>query len=98
MRAWLRDGSYKTSNIIALQSGNRGNGVQLLNKNAADVLLVGSKETYQYEVYDIKGRVVNKGTLNSGVNRIPVEQHRPGIYIFKAFNGNSAIAERFIKS
>jgi hypothetical protein len=98
MRAWLRDGSYKTSNIISLQTGRGAAGVQLLSSKASDVLLVGSKENYRYEIYDMGGRLIQKGLLNTGVNRVTVDQQQPGIYIFKAFNESSAITERFIKS
>lgn len=97
IRAWLRDGSYKTSNVIALQNGRDNAGVQLLNNNTADVLLVGSRDNYQFEIYDMTGRVTARGRLTAGLNRIPVSGSRQGVYLLKAFNESASQTERFLK-
>lgn len=96
MMAWLRDGSSKTSPVITLLSAQR-KPVEVLNNQAGSELLVGSTGTYRYEIYDLAGRIVNKGTLSSGLNKIPVEATRRGMYVFKGFNSTESITERFLK-
>jgi hypothetical protein len=97
LTAWLRDGSSKTSEIISLQSGIGRKKVELLNNQAGTELLVGSKGNYHYEIYDLSGRVVNKGTLSGGLNKIPIEANRRGMYYFRAFNTTESATERFVK-
>lgn len=94
--AWLRDGSSKTSSVITLRSEQR-KPVEVLNNQASSELLVGSTGTYRYEIYDLSGRIVNRGTLNNGLNKIPVEATHRGMYIFKGFNSTESVSERFLK-
>lgn len=94
--AWLRDGSSKTSPVITLRSEQR-KPVEVLNNQATNELLIGSTGTYRYEIYDLSGRIVNKGTLSSGLNKIPVESIRRGMYVFKGFNSSESVTERFLK-
>lgn len=97
LTAWLRDGSSKTSPIISLQSGGDRKPVEILNNQANNELLVGSSGIYRYEIYDMSGRIVNKGALANGVNKIPVEASRRGMYILKAYNTTESATERFVK-
>lgn len=94
--AWLRDGSSKMSPVITLRSAQR-KPVEVLNNQATNELLVGSTGAYRYEIYDLSGRIVSKGTLSSGLNKIPVEGTRRGMYVFKGFNSTESVTERFLK-
>jgi hypothetical protein len=97
LQAWLRDGSSKMSSIISLQSTQDRKPAEVLNNQANDELLVGSTGAYRYEIYDLAGRIVNKGMLTNGLNRIPVAANRRGMYIFKTLNTTQTAAERFVK-
>jgi hypothetical protein len=97
LQAWLRDGSSKMSSIISLQSTQDRKPAEVLNNQANDELLVGSTGAYRYEIYDLAGRIVNKGMLTNGLNMIPVAANRRGMYIFKTLNTTQTAAERFVK-
>lgn len=95
--AWLRDGSSKTSPVVSLQSGGTKKNIELVNNQAGNELLVGSTGIYRYEIYDPTGRVINKGVLSAGLNRIPVAATHRGMYYFKALNTTVSETERFLK-
>ena len=95
--AWLRNGTSKTSPIVLLQSGGTKKNIELVNNQAGSDLLVSSTGIYRYEIYDMAGRVVNKGALSAGLNKVPVEASRRGMYYFRAYNTTVSETERFLK-
>jgi hypothetical protein len=98
MKAFLRDGSYKTSNIITLQSAKSNEMVQVLKNVVSDQVLVTAQENMNYQVLDMSGKTLAKGSLvKNAVNQIQLGNGGTGIYILKAFTSNKIYTHRLLK-
>jgi hypothetical protein len=99
MKSFLRNGSYKASNIITLQSAKSNEYVQILNNNVNDQLLIIAKERIAFQLIDMNGKIMTKGNLlPNQVNKINTAQMGRGLYILKTMHNNYAIAQRIIKN
>jgi Secretion system C-terminal sorting domain len=98
MKAFLKDGSYKTSNIITLQSAKSNETLQVLNNVISDRVLVTTQENTSYQIFDMSGKTVTKGSLvKNTVNQIAIDNVSTGIYILKTFANNQIFTHRLLK-
>ncbi|RSK39316.1 endonuclease [Mangrovimonas spongiae] len=65
------------------------------NPVKGNYIRVSSNKPLQYEVYNILGRLVNKGKTTNGT--IAVQMLNSGVYILKLSNGNQQITKKLIK-
>lgn len=99
LKAYLRNGSYKTSNIMSLQGIKLNNKINVLSNTVTDKLLVTVQENMQYEIVDAKGSTINKGTLTTvSINQIDIAKVASGIYFLKVANGKEVFAQRLVKN
>lgn len=99
LKCSLRNGSFKYSNIVALQGIKLTNKLTLLNNVANDKLLVTVKERMQYQIIDANGKVITTGTLQpNSLNQINITQVTTGLYFIKAYTGSDVVTQRLIKN
>ncbi|MEI8058816.1 MAG: T9SS type A sorting domain-containing protein, partial [Ferruginibacter sp.] len=60
-------------------------------------IIVNAAVPYQYQLMDMNGRVINKGTGNSGYNNINISNQPGGIYIIQLLSNNKQQTERILK-
>jgi hypothetical protein len=90
------DNKTYLSNISAIRYGGNHKPVLIGNVIHADIL-VSSSETFNYGVYDMNGRQMCKGVLNTGNTFIHSSQFPSGIYIIRYENGKSFYTDKLVK-
>ncbi len=86
------------SNVISLKGS--GAQVQKLFKVSTLVhseIVVNAPENYQYQLVDMNGRMIGKGTSTSGMNWINVSNVSNGMYILQIMSNNKIQTERILK-
>jgi hypothetical protein len=60
-------------------------------------IAVNAAMPYQYQLMDMNGRVINKGTGVGGFNTINISNQPGGIYIIQLLSNNKQQTERILK-
>jgi hypothetical protein len=99
MKSFLRNGSYKNSNIITLQSSKGNDKVSVLNTVINDMVLVTVTENRNYEIYDANGRNIAKGTLlTNKINQINIDATARGLYFLKTASKADITTHKLMKN
>jgi hypothetical protein len=92
------NGRQYYSNIVSLRGFDNKSKPQLAgNILYTNTITVSSPGTYQYTVHDINGKIVNRGNLNSGVNKITTASLVNGMYIIRFIKDDEQWIEKFIR-
>jgi hypothetical protein len=86
-----------SSNIILLRSQDHEKPVLLRDNLVRDVLTVYSKGNYNYQLLDVSGRVLVKGTLHPGINSLSVGNAVKGLLLLHWEDGGVQGTEKLIK-
>lgn len=92
------NGAEYYSNIVVLRSAGETpkphlNGNVITSNN----LQVISPGKYEYLVSDIKGVVIQKGQLATGLNHINLSTGTAGLYLIRYNNGTDQVTEKFVR-
>jgi hypothetical protein len=85
------------SNTLTLSNSVQGKAVQLLNNRVTDAVNINSNNVYSYQLLDVTGKLVAKGTLQNGLNRIAVPSAVHGMLFLRLNDGTTEWTEKLIK-
>jgi hypothetical protein len=92
------NGRQYYSNIVSLRGFDNKSKPQLAGTILySNTITVSSPGAYQYTVHDINGKVVSRGNLNSGVNKITSASLVNGMYIIRFTKDDEQWVEKFIR-
>lgn len=92
------NGRQYYSNIVSLRGNANIPKPQLAGTvTYNNSITVSSPGNYKYAVHDMNGRIVSRGTLNNGVNKITSANLVSGIYIIRFANDEQQWVEKFIR-
>lgn len=97
LKVMFDNGRTHYSNVAALRS-NAPQGRPLLVGNVVTgTLTVNSPGIFTYAIVDLSGRVVAKGRLTQGVNRVETGAATRGLYLISFTNNQEQYTEKFMK-
>ena len=85
------------SNTIVLKGLTNTDNIFKVSTLVQSEIIVNAAVPYQYQLMDMNGRVINKGTGNSGYNNINISNQPGGIYIIQLLSNNKQQTERILK-
>jgi hypothetical protein len=92
------NGRQYYSNVVSLRGFDNKSKPQLAGTILyTNTITVSSPGAYQYTVHDINGKVVSRGNLNSGVNKITSASLMNGMYIIRFTKDDEQWVEKFIR-
>lgn len=91
------DGKQYYSNTVMLKSEAVRGAPSLLSNVVWTDLKINSPGAYNYAVVNLKGQIVAKGLMNSGISTIPVAQLQAGMYILQIADNSTIVTQKFIK-
>ena len=97
LRVTSMAGETVYSNVIVLQSGDKSQKSFTVSTMVHDEILVNASRNYTYQLADINGRTIAKGSNSAGIQRININNHPNGIYIMQIISQNERITERIIR-
>jgi hypothetical protein len=84
IKATVGSGTTYYSNVIVLKKTTNSTRLRVVQTKAGSSnLLVESSIFVPYQLYDMSGRLLQKGNINLGINYIRIEKIRPGIYVLQ---------------
>ncbi|MEP6616250.1 MAG: T9SS type A sorting domain-containing protein [Ginsengibacter sp.] len=90
-------GEVAYSNVFKLRSANSSKKTFVVSTFVHDEIMVNAPEKYQFQLLDIAGKIILKGSHEAGVNRINISTAAEGMYILQLFNGQERHTERIVK-
>jgi hypothetical protein len=94
----FENGSHYYSNIVAIRQPNDNYKPKLVNSLVTNgVIGVTSPATFDYSVYDLNGRILNKGKLTDGMNSIAANGMISGVYVIRFTDGGQQWTEKLVK-
>jgi hypothetical protein len=86
------------SNIIALRDEATNNGpVQIMNNIIASHIAVNTNKEFTYQLMDATGRLLQRGQLVAGTNRIDVHTAQKGLLLLRVQGDNESYTSKLIK-
>jgi len=86
------------SNIIALQDEDTNNGpVQIMNNIITSHITVNTNKEFTYQLMDATGRLLQRGQLVAGTNRIDVHTAQKGLLLMRIQGENESFTSKLIK-
>jgi len=85
------------SNVITIRAGSNSKPQLIGNIISGTSLSVNSPGNYQYQVIDLSGRIINRGTVSKGFSSISAGHISTGFYIIRFNDENEFWSEKFIK-
>ena len=92
----LADEMAYYSNIIALQSLQKEEPVEVLNR-AGTSLQIRSSGNYEYQLLQPNGQVMRSGKIYKGVNTIPTSGNANGLLLLRVINANESWTRKIIQ-
>ncbi|MBU6158222.1 MAG: right-handed parallel beta-helix repeat-containing protein [Bacteroidetes bacterium] len=84
IKAVVSSGTAYYSNVIVIKKTTNSTRLRVVQPKAGNSeIMVQSKIFVPYQLYDISGRLLQKGNINLGINYIRLEKIRPGIYVLQ---------------
>jgi hypothetical protein len=85
------------SNIVSLSSSKNDIQSFKVNTFSTGIFNVQSAESFQYQVYDINGRLIKRGIGASGFHQIDLANQHNGVYVLKLSGKNQQQSIRIVK-
>jgi Bacterial pre-peptidase C-terminal domain. len=90
-------GQVAYSNIIKLKSANLNKKNFIVSTLVHDEIVVNASVSYQYQLADITGKMIARGSNTAGLSRINMSTAAAGVYIIQLFNRQDRVTERIVK-
>lgn len=97
VRALTADERSYYSNTIALQPGQAGKPVQVMNTLVQSRISVSSTGAYKYQLLHQNGQLLQQGNLRTGNNIIDLKEGVKGILLLRVFDGDQSWTEKLIR-
>jgi hypothetical protein len=92
------NGSHYYSNIVAIKQPNDIYKPKLVNSLVTNgIITVTSPAIFDYSLFDLNGKVLNKGKLANGMNTINADRMINGIYLIRFTDGGQQWTEKLVK-
>lgn len=85
------------SNTIVLKGIVNADNIFKISTLVQNQITVTAAIPYQYQLMDMNGRIISKGTGTSGLNYINISNQPGGIYIIQLLSNNKQQTERILK-
>lgn len=92
----LADERNYYSNIVSLKQ-RRQDGYTLLSTLVGQSIHLQTADNYQYQLFDEKGRLLQRGRLAAGTHQLPVRQAPKGLLLLRLQNESGSWSEKLIK-
>lgn len=86
------DSSYY-SNTIMLANGT----VIIMGNIVQNVVQLNASGDYEYQLFDETGRTYQRGKIRRGINTVPVNEVKKGLFLMKVFNRQQQLVFKLIK-
>jgi hypothetical protein len=93
----FENGQHYFSNIVALRHSESNGRPALAGNMILETISVNTPLPYSYSILDYNGRLVAKGNLSQGMNRIDAARLGTGMYLIQYNNGQEQFSEKFMK-
>lgn len=94
----LDNGSHYYSNIVAIKQPADNYKPKLINSLVTNGLItVTSPAIFDYSLFDLNGRILNKGKLENGMNSINASGMIKGVYLIRFTDGSQQWTEKLVK-
>ena len=90
-------GQVAYSNVIKLHSTGLNQKNFIVSTLVHDDILVNAGENYQYQLTDISGKLISKGSNIAGISRINMNNAAAGIYVIQLFGKVNHQTFRIVK-
>jgi hypothetical protein len=98
LRVKFDDNSNHYSNTVVIKQPGENYKPKLLNSLVTNgVMSVTSPAVFDYAVFDLNGKVINKGKLENGMNTITINRMISGMYLIRYTNGDQQWTEKLVK-
>jgi hypothetical protein len=86
------------SNIVSLHEQSKDNGpVQVMNNVISSHIAINANKDYSYQLMDGTGRLLQRGQLATGANRIDVHTAQKGLLLLRVQGDNESYTSKLIK-
>ena len=94
----FENGSHIYSNIVAIKQPGNDSKPKLINNLVTNgIITVSSPANFDYSLFDLNGKILNRGTLASGMNTISAHGMINGIYLIRYTDGGQQWTEKLVK-
>jgi hypothetical protein len=97
LKATLESGREYYSNIILLQDKGTGSPIRLLSALITHTIDISSNGNYAYQLADATGRLLSRGTLQKGINHLPVPQDARGVMFLRFTDDQTIRTEKIFR-
>ena len=92
------NGNQYYSNTVTLKDNDMIARPKLLgNPVSSNTVMVSSPGNYNYVIYDLNGKMINKGRLTNGINTIQTPEISSGVYVIHFMNEQQNFTDKFIR-
>jgi hypothetical protein len=99
LKLFTQSGSYKYSNIIALQTNKTNALITIVSNIITNDITATVQESVPYTIFDGRGRAILKGILLSNIaNKINISNVTAGVYYIKAYTKNEVSTTKIFKN
>lgn len=91
------NGKQYYSNIVTLRSGSVKRPQLVGNPITGNAIMVSSPGNFSFSIYDISGKIMNKGTLTNGINTIQTSIRKNGMYLIRYSDNNEQWTDKIIR-
>ncbi len=89
-------GKIAYSNVILLKNANRANNF-MVSTFISNAIIIHAAENFQYQLLDINGNSITRGSSKAGFSKIELAGKASGIYVLHLAGNNQQQTERIIK-
>ncbi len=94
----FENGSHYYSNVVAIKQPNENYKPKLVNNLVTNgIITVTSPATFDYSLFDLNGKVLNKGIVAGGMNTINTNGMINGVYFIRFTDGGHQWTEKLVK-
>ncbi len=97
VRVLFDNGHIHYSNIVTLRNASNDSRPKLLTNLIQYTITVTSPGAYQFQVFDMNGKQLQRGTVNGGMNQISAAQMPAGLYSIRYSDLQNQWTEKFVK-
>jgi hypothetical protein len=93
----FEDGSQYYSNVIALDNKVMMPAPSLESNLVSNDAAISSPSDFDYAILDLNGRLMARGKLKQGRNKVATMSLSKGVYLFRYSNDRQEVIEKFVK-
>jgi hypothetical protein len=93
------NGRQYYSNVVAV-GGAKGAAAKpklVSNRVIGSNIAISSPGNFEYMIYDMTGKTLQKGLLNNGINTVNTQLYAAGLFMIRYSNGREQWSEKFVK-